>query len=1341
MLLRSTKGISINYLFYTKLIVAFFCAVIIPGTSFSQSYFSADRNAGPLHNFRKSISFSGPNTCISNDECMWQWVGLIDLIYHAGLAVSPDLKLYASNEPGIYLIDTLNGNSTLFFSHSSLPNFPSPTNVEGLVSIGNGIFYTSAADNPFGPYDLFRIDVTNSSSLNLGTLLYNINGDITLFNGEFFYATQLSSNPFQFGIVKLDVNNATNSNLILTLSPGIFIRGLTASSFCNTLIGTDDLNNKVYYINIIDGSMEEVCSAGYYTRKISSYQEHLTPNCNISIDLDCNDSSGATDADFNSDEIDCLDKEASVSDSDIGMIYDAIISEMRIEITGLIPDAPLEILTSTGSVTNIDITGDGTDMITLANAGGAKSTDFKDALQLIRYQNNAASPTGGIRTVEVQFETESGSESNVATAFINVVELPLVPVDLGADVQICDGESVTIDAGIPGVDYEWSTGDDTQTIIVDVSGEYTITVSDGVNCPGSDTLLVEVLPVINVSLSGDTEICDNEPVNLIINTDTPFSLAIDIASNPGNPFSFPDVNGNFPFTDLINEETTYTITSVTPSQDACITITDPEHIVDVYTSFNHAFEVSICDGDSVWLGVYWETEAGVYENTFSSLDDCDSIVTTTIIIVPSIQISTQGTTCDSAEVGVFITTIDNPNGCDTTITTTITLASGDTTQLTGTSCIFTQTGITSDTLSNLAGCDSLIISTISYIPPSDTTFVNVTTCDSAQLGIAQLILPSNNGCDSLIITTTTFASLDTSYVSGISCDSASMGVFYTLLQNQLGCDSLVILTVTAGIPDTTYTSTTSCDSSSLGMFEYHFTNFAGCDSVVFQTVTYSAVDSIFLNGSSCDATQSGVFVSQYVNQFGCDSIVTTTISLLPSDTVEISGSTCDPDEAGVSIANLHNVFGCDSIVTTFISLLPSSITDLFETTCISSEAGVFVSTLINEYGCDSIVTLTVSLVDADTTLFTYMTCFESEVGVTESLYTGHDGCDSLVIEQTLTFPLSTLDVVSVYDYNGYDVSCLGGSDGAVEAIIVGENPFTFLWSNSETGQRIEGVAVGNYSVTVMDSNGCVTSDSIELSAASAFAIAFTISEPDCFDQELGSIGVMPSGGVAPYTFSIDGTTFQSDPIFVNLGAGIYQITALDANECDVTEIISIHVPLSVQVELGNDKVIAIGDSTILQAVINLPFDSLATMVWTSNDNSICPTCLIQIVYPVITTAYSVEVTSVDGCADQDSVNIFVSTRHDVYVPNIFSPNGDGYNDVLTISASEGVEQITSFEIFDRWGNLVFEVKNITPGSSTINWDGRFQGEDMNSGVFTYLMKVENADGTSDTKYGDITLLR
>jgi len=1065
------------------------------------------------------------------------------------------------------------------------------------------------------------------------------------------------------------------------------------------------------------------------------------PPCENYIDLDCNDSSGSTDADYNSPEFDCLSDGVGIADVDIKLLYDAIITEMTVEITGFVPDAPNEIVVMSGSVAGINVSGSGTDMITLTNAGGAKSTDFKDALHLILYNNTATLPTAGMRTVEVQFTTESGMMSNVATAFIQVNELPLVMVDIGPDQEACEGETATFNAGIPNATYEWSNNATSQTITVGMSGLYSVTVSDGINCPNQDTAELTIIPNINVSLQGDTEICDNESATLTIITDSPYPLTVEISADPGSPFLFTDVTGTYNFFDLPQSDTEYTLTSVTSSQPACITITDPSQIIDVYPSYNHNAEVSLCEGESIFLGFYWESEAGVYENTFSTIDGCDSLVTTTITLLPTENIFIQTTTCDSAEAGIFTEYLNNPSGCETVIQTTVTLIPSDTTDVVIFTCVSDQTGVSYDTMSNISGCDSLVITTTTYTPPVDTTFLTEATCDSSLLGVFYDTLASIDDCDSLIALMVSFALVDTSYLFGTSCIPAEIGIFQTLVPDAQGCDSLVISTITPRIPDSSYAFLTSCDSSSLGVFETHFVNQQGCDSTVFTTITFSESDSIFISSSSCDPSQAGVFTTAYINQFGCDSIISETVSLLPSDETMTTATTCNPSQAGVFIHDLTNQYGCDSTVTETISLLPSNQTLLFSTTCMSAEAGVFITNLTNQFGCDSAVTLTVTLIPTDTTIISFGTCDPNEVSVIENIYTNQDGCDSVVIEETVLYPLPQLEIISTMDFNGYDVSCEGADDGGATAIVGGVSPFEYLWNTTSLDQTITGLVAGNYSVAITDGNGCTVTGDITLIEPEPFMISFLISPPGCFEQSLGSITVSATGGAQPYTYSINGSVFQSQPSFAGLEGGLYQLTAIDANECEATEVIWIKEPLLVQVELGDDQIIATGDTVIMQAMVNIPIDSIASVTWTGLDTTACIQCLTQTIVPVITTSYSIEVVSIDGCADKDGMTLFVDHDNDVYVPNIFSPNGDGINDVLLIGLGSDVEEISSFVIYDRWGNMVFSADHIQAGGTTIAWDATLNNKRMNPGVFTYRLVVEFTDGTSEVRYGDITLIR
>jgi gliding motility-associated-like protein len=1276
------------------------------------------------------------NSQLCQEFCNTEYIGgPYAELFNVNISMGADGNVYGlASTDEIFLFDTLTGLFTIF--HDFQNNL-----ILGIdfVCTGPGVFYTFIEENFTG--FLYELNVNNGNVINLGQTPYIIAGDMTLFDGEVYMQAKISIQPSNYAIMKVDLSNPGNSVIVFDFPDNYFFYAITASDKCNTLIGADFNTKVLYEINLIEHTIVPLCDLSDKFTALTSMREFATPDCTPKLELDCDDSSGASIANFNGDAYSCLSPGVVISDIDNNIIADTWIDAMTIQVAGSVPDGSNEILDYSGNVSGINVSGDGTGTLTLTNSGGATSRDFLDALLLVRYKNLAVPLTPGPRTIEVQFTTESGAQSNIATAFIDVIALPLVDVDLGADQQACDGASVTFNAGHPGASFEWSTGVDTQSITVDESGEYVVTVSDGINCPGRDTVELDILPVINVSLTGDTEICDNEPANLLINTDAPFPLIIEIGAEPGNPFSFPDVSGNLTFTDLPTESTTYTITSVTPSQEACITITDPDQFIDVYPSYILAVDVTLCDGDSIWLGYYYESEEGEYENTFNTIEGCDSVVTTTIIILPAISIAQQSTTCDTSAAGIFFEYLDNPNGCDTVIQTTVTYLPPDTTMITKLTCNSDSVGITTLLLTNQSGCDSVIITTTTVTPPQDTTFLFQMTCDSSLLGITQNTETNQAGCDSLIITTTSIAPSDTTYLNGISCDSASLGAIYYATKGSDGCDSIVITTIVAGIPDTTYLFSTSCDSASLGVSETHYTTAQQCDSLVITTVTYSAQDSTFINSSSCDPAEVGVFIQALINSFGCDSIVTETITLLPSNATAINSTTCDPGQTGIFTNTLINQYGCDSIVTETITLLPSDATFLTGTTCKSSEAGMFITTHLNQYGCDSIVTLTVTLIPSDTTLLSFKTCDPTHVGNIENLYIGQDGCDSLVIESTSLFPLPQLDLMVTSDFSGYGISCFGEHDGSIEAATAGEDPFQYSWSTGDTTQSITGLGAGDYDVLISDAKGCMASGSITLNQPEAFSIGFEVSQPDCFTNEVGNITVLQSGGVLPVRYSKDGINYQSSPIYTDLSAGSYTITALDANDCEAKEIILINVAIDVDVNLGVDQIIMPGDTSTIEALVNVPYDSLASITWSGLMNPNCPTCLTQFVAPIITTAYTVSVSNAQGCTDLDSMIVFVQRNIDIYVPNVFSPNGDGINDHLLISAGADVEEIEAFTIFDRWGNMIYLNEHFLPNDPSEGWDGKRKGVALNHGVYAYKMMAKFADGRSEIRYGDVTLLR
>lgn len=173
-------------------------------------------------------------------------------------------------------------------------------------------------------------------------------------------------------------------------------------------------------------------------------------------------------------------------------------------------------------------------------------------------------------------------------------------------------------------------------------------------------------------------------------------------------------------------------------------------------------------------------------------------------------------------------------------------------------------------------------------------------------------------------------------------------------------------------------------------------------------------------------------------------------------------------------------------------------------------------------------------------------------------------------------------------------------------------------------------------------------------------------------------------------------------------------------------------------DLGDDQTIKLGDSTLLRAQVN--FD-IAQLQWTPTLNLSTPDVSESYASPVESTAYRLTASDANGCSTSDVVMIFVDARRSVYIPNIFSPNGDGLNDRFTVFAGTDVLEIKGFIIFDRWGNMLYQKGPFLPNDLQYGWDGTFEGQDMNSAVYVYYAEVLFVDGRTEVFKGDVTLMR
>ncbi|MCF8247636.1 MAG: gliding motility-associated C-terminal domain-containing protein [Saprospiraceae bacterium] len=288
-------------------------------------------------------------------------------------------------------------------------------------------------------------------------------------------------------------------------------------------------------------------------------------------------------------------------------------------------------------------------------------------------------------------------------------------------------------------------------------------------------------------------------------------------------------------------------------------------------------------------------------------------------------------------------------------------------------------------------------------------------------------------------------------------------------------------------------------------------------------------------------------------------------------------------------------------------------------------------------------------------------------------------------------------------------------------------------------------ASGIYTLTVTDlGNFCTDSDDVEVFQYENVPQAGVQAEdPDCFGDENGSITLNTDPANGPYSFQLNGQNYGAQNYFAPLAPGTYQIQVTDGQGCTWTTSVTLTEPEQLVVDLGADLLLKLGETANIQAQYNIPASQLDTLIWTPAVLLPCPEmpCDEQEFLPTQQTVVTVTVIDQNGCRAEDLLSIFVKKDNPVYVPNSFSPNGDGTNDVFMIYAGKEVLNIKEFLVFDRWGETVYEYYNFVPNNPAYGWNGTYRGEDMNPAVFVWFAVVEFLDGSEVLLEGDVTLVR
>jgi len=328
------------------------------------------------------------------------------------------------------------------------------------------------------------------------------------------------------------------------------------------------------------------------------------------------------------------------------------------------------------------------------------------------------------------------------------------------------------------------------------------------------------------------------------------------------------------------------------------------------------------------------------------------------------------------------------------------------------------------------------------------------------------------------------------------------------------------------------------------------------------------------------------------------------------------------------------------------------------------------------------------------------------------------------------------------DIDTTNISCRGADDGMITTMVEGgTGDYQYQWNNNQTGEQITNLIEGTYSIVVVDDNDCQISGSATITEPSLIDLAIgDIQNAACFGDNTGSIAVIATGGNGNYEYSVDATRFQSSSVLADLPAGDYTITVMDPRGCIETINASITQPESLVVDAGEDQTIDLGFSTDIQVVTG-PFGRTVDFSWSNPDLLDCTGCPNPTVTPPTTTSFVVTITDETNCTATDSITVFVNPNRPLYIPNVFSPNLDGNNDRFTIFGGPAAALINELQIYDRWGNLVYNGKNLPMNSLQTGWDGLFDGKELPPGVYAFVAQVLFIDDVVETIGGDITLVK
>ncbi|MFH2095702.1 MAG: gliding motility-associated C-terminal domain-containing protein, partial [Bacteroidota bacterium] len=303
----------------------------------------------------------------------------------------------------------------------------------------------------------------------------------------------------------------------------------------------------------------------------------------------------------------------------------------------------------------------------------------------------------------------------------------------------------------------------------------------------------------------------------------------------------------------------------------------------------------------------------------------------------------------------------------------------------------------------------------------------------------------------------------------------------------------------------------------------------------------------------------------------------------------------------------------------------------------------------------------------------------------------------------------------------WDVLCYGESTGIIFMDVTGGTPpYTYTWFDGSSGSIHDSLPEGKYHVSVTDANGCFHLETnIVVNQPFDLVISMNFISPLCFGYADGSISTTVSGGVLPYQYYWSDSSTNAN--HTGTTAGFYGVTVTDDNGCTERDTITVTEP---------DLLVILDSTYIFQYEGFIDLDITGGTFpyeydWSNEETTEDLTGLIS-------GTYQVTVTDFNGCLAEGEYIIDIP----FVIPSLFTPNGDGYNDTWEITNLKAYGDL-SIQIYNRWGDLVYEFEGSGFEYDDNRWDGTYNSSKLPMGSYVYIIDLKNGN----TPYSGTVMLK